>query len=318
MKVNLVMAAFIAASGSAFAQDSSDNFLNHPWISLESNHTDLAMAQQACQELDTDFHVPTEAHLNTLRSQFRQADLSGKADLLDVVALGFGEESRYRKYNSPDFLADYNGEARRASVRGYGTGVRIRAMHMVSENHTLISTEEPSNSSNSSDPVDTLFNDWFAKIEPSAPVFVAPTPSPIRNMCVQLTVSSPIAEPEIEGNSTGLEGLTRHEFTLEAVQDESNKMVEITIGKDHQVDCNSYGLDGRVEKVEPTGFDYPFYKLANYSLSHTLMGCPAESVRNEFLTIDNNELYIYDSGKPFVVYAPEDLKVSIKVKSIVR
>ncbi|MPY25347.1 ecotin family protein [Shewanella sp. YLB-07] len=308
MKTSIIMAALIAASGSAFAQDNSDSFINHHWVDLGSNHTDLAMVQRDCQALGSNYHVPTAEHMNKLPDEFRKANLYDRASLLDVVALGFGDKSRYRKYKSPDFLANYNGEPRRTSVRAYGSGVRIRAMYIVKNNLEPFIEEEFIEEKPSSDPIDMLFNDFLLTLKPQ--------PKPIHNMCVQLPMSNPIV-PETEGNAANVDELARHEFILDPLTEENNNLVEIVIGKHHQVDCNAYGLEGNVEKIE-TGFDYPFYKLASYSISHTLMACPAESVRKEFLTIESDKVYIYDSSKPFVVYAPKDLEVSIKTRYITR
>ena len=179
MKINIIMVALIAVSGSAFAQDK--------WVELGTNHTDLALAQEACQAKDINYQVPTIEYLNNMKTLKRENRLA----LVEVVATAFGAESKkYRRYRytSPYFLADDNGVATEAKLIAYATGVRISNIDIQKrgfEPYIFEFEDEPRATATAQDRLDNALTDWLFTPPPGHNQFIVTPPDPLINMCVQ-------------------------------------------------------------------------------------------------------------------------------------
>lgn len=113
-------------------------------------------------------------------------------------------------------------------------------------------------------------------------------------------------------------GYVRSVIYLPELKNERDAKVELLIGKQMQVDCNSRGLAGTVKQEELQGWGYQYYTVSKVSNGiSTLMACPPDFVsKSEFVTIRHNlGLMDYNSRLPIVVYTPEDVQVKYLVWS---
>ncbi|WP_341664231.1 hypothetical protein [Vibrio sp.] len=77
MKKTLLTIALSASAFSVFAQDSDTNsslFVQEKWINLQTNDTDLAQVQAACQAHGSNYHVPTWSQVNAFQREFYNAN----------------------------------------------------------------------------------------------------------------------------------------------------------------------------------------------------------------------------------------------------
>ncbi|PKG36949.1 hypothetical protein [Psychromonas sp. Urea-02u-13] len=175
MKINIIMVALIAVSGSASAQ----------WIELDTHYTKLAMVQQACQEKGNNYEVPTIQYLKDIKELNR----NDRGLLIGKVAEAFGGESRFGHYTSPYFLADDNGLAKEAQVNAYRTGLRINNIEIRDRNFEayVFDVEEPSESRATDTPENLLHNavnDYISSLHSAQQLVITP-PVPLSNVCVQ-------------------------------------------------------------------------------------------------------------------------------------
>ncbi|OCG03057.1 serine protease inhibitor ecotin [Gilliamella sp. wkB112] len=111
-------------------------------------------------------------------------------------------------------------------------------------------------------------------------------------------------------------GYTRYAIHLPALADEANARVEVLIGKEMNVDCNSQLLAGVVKQQELTGWGYNYYVVESNKKGtiSTLMACPENATKTQFVTIGHNlGLLNYNSQLPMVFYVPNDLTVKYRV-----
>ncbi|OTQ49569.1 serine protease inhibitor ecotin [Gilliamella apis] len=110
-------------------------------------------------------------------------------------------------------------------------------------------------------------------------------------------------------------GSTRYVIHLPNLKDEVNAKVEILIGKEMNVDCNTQSLGGIVKEQELKGWGYSYYVVeeAKGSIS-TMMACPEGANENKFVSINHKlGLLNYNSRLPLVFYVPNDLTVKYRV-----
>ena len=108
---------------------------------------------------------------------------------------------------------------------------------------------------------------------------------------------------------------TRYVIHLPGLKDEANAKVEILIGKEMNVDCNTRSLGGIVKEQELKGWGYSYYVVeeAKGSIS-TMMACPEGTNENKFVSINHKlGLLNYNSRLPLVFYVPNDLTVKYRV-----
>jgi ecotin len=116
----------------------------------------------------------------------------------------------------------------------------------------------------------------------------------------------PMAEP----------GFVRMVFQLPAVADESDRKVEIMVGKTMMVDCNRHGFGGDLEQGTAEGWGYSYFVLAKVQGPRsTMMACPPGEEKTEAFVKVQGEGYLqrYNSRLPVVVYVPEGFSVRYRI-----
>lgn len=110
-------------------------------------------------------------------------------------------------------------------------------------------------------------------------------------------------------------GYTRYVIRLPSLADENSAQVEVMIGKEMSVDCNSHSLSGTVKQEELKGWGYYYYVVDKVKDgASTLMACPQSANHNQFVTMYHNiGLLSYNSRLPIVFYVPSDLTVKYRV-----
>lgn len=110
-------------------------------------------------------------------------------------------------------------------------------------------------------------------------------------------------------------GYTRYAIHLPALPDENKARVEVFIGKEMNVDCNTHSLAATIKQEELKGWGYSYYVVANETKGiSTLMACPEGTTKKAFVTIYHNlGLLNYNSQLPIVFYVPNDLNVKYRV-----
>ncbi|WP_242913957.1 serine protease inhibitor ecotin [Brevundimonas pishanensis] len=106
----------------------------------------------------------------------------------------------------------------------------------------------------------------------------------------------------------------RHVLIVPPVANEDELKVELLIGKTQQVDCNHHMLAGEIETRTAEGWGYDYYVVPRLGPgASTLMGCPANSTREAFVTIPQQTLVRYNSRLPVVIYTPEDAEIRYRI-----
>lgn len=110
------------------------------------------------------------------------------------------------------------------------------------------------------------------------------------------------------------EGMIRQVIILPKLADEETKKVELLIGKEMDVDCNHHFFGGELVERDLQGWGYTYLELAELKGSFsTLMACLDGNTTKKFITINNPNLYRYNSKLPIVVYVPEGVQVKYRV-----
>ena len=119
---------------------------------------------------------------------------------------------------------------------------------------------------------------------------------------------------ELKAFPAATAGQKRHVLTLPAVQNEEDYQVQLLIGKIETVDCNTRSLGGNVETRTAEGWGYDYYVVPQIGPGvSTLMGCPPNSQRQDFVSISDRPLVRYNSRLPLVIYTPEDVQVRYRI-----
>ena len=111
-------------------------------------------------------------------------------------------------------------------------------------------------------------------------------------------------------------GFKRHVLTIPKKDQEGTLKVEIIAGKTMEVDCNHVMISADLDDENLEGWGYNYYKIDDVSKpASTLMGCPDNSKKNEFVTFNlgSDALIRYNSKLPLVIYAPDDVEVGFRV-----
>lgn len=95
---------------------------------------------------------------------------------------------------------------------------------------------------------------------------------------------------------------------------DQNKKIEFSIGKMMEVDgCNSFGLQGTLEKKDLQGWGYEYYVFKTKGdIISTQMACPDMPKRNLFVSNQGTTLN-YNGRMPVVIYVPEEYDVQFKI-----
>ncbi|MEB3265955.1 MAG: ecotin family protein [Cyanobacteriota bacterium] len=88
--------------------------------------------------------------------------------------------------------------------------------------------------------------------------------------------------------------------------------VQLIVGQDLEVDCNSRVLSGRIRAEVLKGWGYPIYRVGPVGpMATTRMACPPEEPkRRAFVPVGANPYVVpYNASLPIVIYAPAHLEV---------
>jgi len=129
----------------------------------------------------------------------------------------------------------------------------------------------------------------------------------------QILEELPISTHELHMYPPATGSLARHIITLPEQESENDYKIEIYVGKVMEIDCNRHWLTGDFTEQDVSGWGYPYFEFStNGQVMSTLMGCPPNSLHDEFVH-GKSELVRYNSRLPIVVYAPPEYEVRYKL-----
>lgn len=96
-------------------------------------------------------------------------------------------------------------------------------------------------------------------------------------------------------------------------ENDGNKKLEFRVGKWMDVDgCNSFKLNGTLEKKDLQGWGYDYYVFNGGGVVATRMACPDAEGRHLFVSA-TPEMVRYNGRMPIVIYVPADYEVKFKI-----
>lgn len=114
------------------------------------------------------------------------------------------------------------------------------------------------------------------------------------------------------------EGAVRNVIRLPKAVEETGMKVELSMGKDMEIDCNQHWFGGRFEREVVAGWGYPLYRLSDVSgPASTMMACPpGEEKRRVYVEVRvDDPMLRYNSKLPIVVYVPQGFSVRYRIWS---
>ncbi len=123
------------------------------------------------------------------------------------------------------------------------------------------------------------------------------------------------AKEELKAFPKAKAGMVRHVFFLPELskEEEAKQKVEIFAGKVALLDCNSHGLDGKIETINLKGYGYDYYELKTEGyIFSTMMMCPDRKKTEKFVTV-SPVMVDYNSKLPLVIYTPKGCEARYKV-----
>jgi len=111
-------------------------------------------------------------------------------------------------------------------------------------------------------------------------------------------------------------GFVRTVFRVPEVANESDRQVEIIVGRTLMVDCNRTWFGGDLERRVAEGWGYPYFVLARVvGPASTRMACPPGEEPTEGFVQVRGEGYLqpYNSRLPVVTYVPEGFSVRYRI-----
>ncbi len=109
-------------------------------------------------------------------------------------------------------------------------------------------------------------------------------------------------------------GMEQHILTLPKLDDETNYMVEIQIGKTQMVDCNGASLMGEIKQQSVQGWGYNYYQVdAMTAGPTTMMACLKQAEKEAFVQLRDELKIKYDSRLAKVFYLPEGSELRYRV-----
>ncbi len=96
-------------------------------------------------------------------------------------------------------------------------------------------------------------------------------------------------------------------------KNETNFRVEIFVGKEAMLDCNSHFLMGEMEEKNLNGWGYQYYEVKSKGdIGGTMMACPDMPLKKKFVHLQP-QLLRYNSKLPIVIYIPKCFIVKYKI-----
>jgi len=129
-------------------------------------------------------------------------------------------------------------------------------------------------------------------------------------------VSAGGQKDELEPYPAAEPGFVRMVFHLPEAANESDRKVEIVVGKTMMVDCNRRGFGGDLEQGVAEGWGYSYFALATVQgPGSTMMACPPGEEKVQAFVKVQGEGYMqpYNSKLPVVTYVPEGFSVRYRI-----
>lgn len=100
-----------------------------------------------------------------------------------------------------------------------------------------------------------------------------------------------------------------------AVDHESDRKVELVVGKVLAVDCNQHWFGGDLQRKVAKGWGFPYFVLEKTGgPASTMMACPEQDKRDQFVSVRGDGFLLrYNSKLPIVVYVPHGFEVRYRV-----
>jgi ecotin len=130
------------------------------------------------------------------------------------------------------------------------------------------------------------------------------------------TVNTTMSAPDLKPYPAAVAGQQRQVISLPAAANEADLKVELQIGKMLEIDCNHHAFGGQLEQRTAKGWGYNYYVLEKVGgPMSTLMGCPENSKRNEWVAVQLGEAGFvrYNSKLPVVVYIPDGFELRYRL-----
>jgi ecotin len=111
-------------------------------------------------------------------------------------------------------------------------------------------------------------------------------------------------------------GFVRMVFRVPEVEGETDRKVEIIVGKTLAVDCNRTWFGGDLKRRVAEGWGYPYFVLSEVrGPASTMMACPpGEEEAEVFVQVrGGGYLQPYNSRLPLVTYIPEGFSVRYRI-----
>lgn len=109
-------------------------------------------------------------------------------------------------------------------------------------------------------------------------------------------------------------GQVRRVIRLPAERDENAVRVGLIVGRTMLVDCNRQMFSARVEERTAEGWGYSYYVVTSVGPpASTMMACPTNARRRQFVRSADEPLLRYNSRLPLVVFAPSDVEIRYRI-----
>ena len=106
------------------------------------------------------------------------------------------------------------------------------------------------------------------------------------------------------------EGMQRHVVHLPRKTSASH--VELVVGQTRQVDCNQHRLGGQLTEQDVPGWGYTFYRYQPGPAVSTMMACPGQSTKSQWVA-GPSQLLRANPRLPLVVYVPTGYEVRYRL-----
>lgn len=114
-------------------------------------------------------------------------------------------------------------------------------------------------------------------------------------------------------------GMTRQIIALTPRAHEENFRIELLIGKNIEVDCNSATMSATLHRETLSGWGFDYWVVNSLSEpASTLMACPNQETHPQFIraALGDKAFLRYNSRLPIVVYVPQGVEVKYRIWSV--
>ncbi|CAN7261035.1 serine protease inhibitor ecotin [Phenylobacterium sp. LjRoot219] len=109
-------------------------------------------------------------------------------------------------------------------------------------------------------------------------------------------------------------GQVRRVIRLQPERDENALRVGVVVGRTMMVDCNRQMLSSTLQERTAEGWGYSYFVVTQVGpAASTMMACPSNTQRRDFVRSADEPLLRYNSRLPLVIYAPADVEVRYRI-----